>query len=321
MLPILILLILTIISSQISLTTALIPLLLLILSITSITFRCALSHPIALVYYAVKDTYQAIRQKHKNNMRTGFLIAFTGLFGMGKTLSAVHYVVSKYKTYNNLKVYCTEREKFVTQKIKILSNVTLLSIPYEKLVSLEQVVLCSETNRVEDEINDTKTITLVLIDEASVQLNSRAFKTNIEPTFLNTLLTCRHYHIGIVYTAQRFKHVDKLFRDVTQTVIECIKWKRFQRQYDYDGIDAEHCEGNLKLIKPLRRYCWFVFDRDYNQYNTYAVVDNLKKDMQAGNMMTPEEVLNLRQNQPAGMEGASNPSRRWFKRFDKKNRG
>lgn len=83
-----------------------------------------------------------------------------------------------------------------------------LSIPYEDFVSLQQVVLCAEKNGTYDKENDTLTVTLVLGDEFSVQMNSRNFKSNIDPLFLNTLLTCRHYHISLYYTAQRFGHVD-----------------------------------------------------------------------------------------------------------------
>ena len=62
-----------------------------------------------------------------------------------------------------------------------------LAIPYEKFVSLEQIVRVADKFKEIDEQNDTLTVTLVLGDEFSVQLNSRSFKSNIDPLFLNTL--------------------------------------------------------------------------------------------------------------------------------------
>ena len=117
--------------------------------------------------------------------------------GNRKTLSAVHKVVGSYKQYNDKKVWCPRRKRMVTQRIKVISNVAL-SIPYEDFVSLEQIVLAAERNKEYDDEHDTLTVTLVLGDEFSVQMNSRNFKTNIDPLFLNTILTCRHYYISMV---------------------------------------------------------------------------------------------------------------------------
>jgi len=276
------------------------------------TFRCALLHPIALAVNGVKDFYYYIRHKEYNQCGTGELVAYTGLFGKGKTLSVVHRVVSAYEHYDGKLVWCPRRKKFVTQKIKVISNVAL-SIPYEDFISLEQIVLAAERNQEYDDEHDTLTVTLVLGDEFSVQMNSRNFKTNIDPLFLNTILTCRHYYISLYYTAQRFGHVDALLRQVTSHVVDCDKFWRFQRQNLYDAWDLEHAT-NTQLVAPFARRCWFVLDRDYNAYNTLACVGNLKKSMQAGDMMSEEEILKLQQNtQEANMDGIARPSRRWLR--------
>ncbi len=271
--------------------------------------RCAVCHPILVITNSVKDLYWYIRHKQSHLCPTGELVAYVGLFGRGKTLSAVHKVVTMYERYNGLTVWCSRRKKFVTQRVKVLSNVALL-IPYEELVSLEQIVLCAERNETEDDENDTLTITLVLGDEFSVQMNSRNFKTNIDPLFLNTLLTCRHYHISMYYTTQRYGHVDALLRQVTSYVVDCNKLWRFQRQNIYDAWEMENVT-NPMLLTPLSRRCWFVRDKDYNAYNTLACVGNLKKSMQEGDMMSEEEILALQQNQPTNMDGVSKPSKRW----------
>lgn len=274
------------------------------------TLRCALFHPVKLVRFGAVDLFNYIKYQGWNNCPAGELVAYTGLFGKGKTLSAVHKVVSMYHQYNGKQIYDRDRKAWVTQRIKVLSNVAL-QIPYDDFVSLQQVVHCAEKNGEYDKEHDTLTVTLVLGDEFSVQMNSRNFKSNIDPLFLNTLLTCRHYHISLYYTAQRFGHVDALLRQVTSSVIECDKLWRFQRQAVYDAWEMENAT-NSNLLTPLARKCWFVTNKDYNAYNTLACVGNLQKSFKAGDMMSEEEILALRRNeQQTNMEGVVKPSRKW----------
>ena len=164
--------------------------------VMSPTLRCAVSHPFALVYHGARDFWYYLRRKEYNLCGTGELVAYTGLFGKGKTLSAVHRVVSAYHQYDGKQVWCPRRQQFVAQRVKVISNVAL-SIPYEDFISLEQIVLAAERNKEYDDEHHTLTVTLVLGDEFSVQMNSRNFKTNIDPLFLNTILTCRHYYISL----------------------------------------------------------------------------------------------------------------------------
>lgn len=281
-------------------------------------FRCIVTHPVSVVRNGVIDLLLYVRHKKGDLCPTGELVAYVGLFGKGKTLSAVHKVVGMYECYDGRTVWCDRRKKFVIQRVKVLSNVAL-QIPYEDLISLEQVVLCAERNRVADDENNTLTITLVLGDEFSVQMNSRNFKTNIDPLFLNTLLTCRHYYISLYYTAQRFGHVDALLRQVTSYVVDCDKLWRFQQQNIYDAWEMENA-ANTMLLTPMSRSCWFVRNKDYAAYDTLACVGNLKKSMAAGDMMREDEILALQCNQPTNMEGISNPSRKWLRGQKRRNK-
>lgn len=274
----------------------------------SVCFRLAVLHPFKLVGYAVIDFYIFLRYKTWRMCPTGRLIGYTALFGRGKTLSVVHYVVAKYKKYHNRMVYDPKRRIWVRQIVNVISNVQL-AIPYENFVSLEQVVAAADRNREKDIKNNTLTITLVLGDEFSVQMNSRNFKSNIDPLFLNTLLTCRHHHITLIYDAQRFNHVDALLRQVTSYVVECKKVWRFMVQYYYDAYQLE-CASDPSLVKPYRRTGWFINNRDYAAYDTLACVGNLKKSMKEGDMMSEEQILALRVNDGnAGVEGVTKPSR------------
>ena len=279
------------------------------------TVRCAVFHPFALIFYGVRDIYKHFKNRLYNFCGSGELVAYTGLFGRGKTLSAVHKVVGMYKRFDGKKVWCPRRKKIVTQKIQVISNVDL-KIPYTKLESLKQIVQAARGQQIIDDENDTLTVTLVLGDEFSVQMNSRNFKTNIDPLFLNTILTCRHFHISLYYTAQRFMHVDALLRQVTRHVFECDKLWRFQRLSKFDAWDLENAT-NTQLIQPLGRFCWFVHDADYNAYDTLATVGNLKKAVDSNDMLPENEILNLRQNSPANMDGVSNPSRQYSRQRQK----
>lgn len=254
------------------------------------TFLCGVFNIHNVVRFGSIDIYHYFKYKCWRNAYAGELTCYTGLFGRGKTLSCVHDVVSFYKCYNNKVVYDKDRKKFVLQRVLVISNVELKSIPYQKFDSLVQVVeLCKNIKKFDID-NDTKTYIIVLGDEFSVQMNSRNFKSNIDPLFLNTLLTCRHYNLSIYYTAQRFSIVDALLRQVTQTVVECDKLWRFQRQRIYDAYELENCINPL-LVEPRKRFCWFVPNNDYNAYDTLACVDGLAHTALEGDMLSGEEIL------------------------------
>lgn len=272
-----------------------------------IPFKLIIQHPIAFTHYAARDSYNYIKHKQKNECKTGELVAYVGLFGKGKTLSAVHKVCSAYHRYDGKPVWSSDRQDFVTQRVHIISNVHLTQVPYEDFISLEQIVLAAERFRKVDIENGTHTVILVLGDEFSVQLNSRNFKANINATFLNTLLTCRHYHLSIYYTAQRFAHVDALLRQVTSYVVSCDKLWRFQRQNIYDAWEMENAT-TPSLIKPIGRGGFFVFNTDYSAYDTLACVGNLKKSFEDGDMMQESEILELQRNNPANPEAIDRPS-------------
>lgn len=261
-----------------------------ILMIFSVFVRTILLNPLKSIKNFPIDVYKYIKYHQYHEMRTGKLICYTALFGGGKTLSCVHHVIRLYDRYNNKKIYDPIRKKWVTQKVHIISNVDI-SRPFERFTSLSQIIRVAEKFKDIDEENNTRTCTVVLGDEFSVQMNSRSFKTNIDPQFLNTLLTCRHHHIMLIYNAQRFNHVDKLLRDVTTTVIECQKIWRVCIQKTYDAWQLENCQDPT-TIKPQARHGWFITDQDYKNYDTLACVGNLIKSVKEGDMESEIEIIN-----------------------------
>ena len=239
---------------------------------------------------------------------------YCGYFGSGKTLSLVHKVVGLYNRYNDKQVWCSRRKKFVTQKVVVLSNVDL-AIPYVKLESLAQVVNMSKIAPKLDDERDTLTITIVAMDELSVQMNSRSFKDNFNAYFLNTLLCCRHYHISFYGSAQRFQHVDKLMRDVTHNVVQCNKIWRFQLWSMYDAWEMENAQ-NPEMIRPVKSGLWFVLDKDYNAYDTLAVVDNLQKKFEEHDILSESEIIaNQVPADPLGLDSVSKVSAKGKRRL------
>lgn len=282
----------------------------------SVCFRLAFFHPIKTVKYAVSDIYFYFKYKEYNRYDGGLLNCYFAHFGGGKTLSVTKYVVQLFRRYNNKPVWDKDAKRFVLQKIHIISNVHLTSVPYENLVSLSQVVCCAWRNKKIDKGNGTRTVVLVLLDEASSQLNSRNFKSNIDPDFLNTLITSRHFHMSLFYTSQKFKLVDALLRSVTQRTIWCNKVWRFMVQHYFDADEMEYAT-NPTLVKPLLRTGFFISDKEYSNYDTLATVEQLKKAVDSGDMMTEEQILTLRGTINPDNESVLNPSRK-LKRLRKK---
>lgn len=268
---------------------------LVLLCIFWIPFRVVVFHPLSVIVYGTYDLYMYFRHKLYNWCPAGKLDCYAAHFGGGKTLSIVHYVVQLYNRYNNKLVWDNSLKRFVIQKIHVISNVEFKSIPFQPLEGLDQVVNLCMHNKSLDAQYRYRTVTLLVIDEASAQLNSRNFKSNIDANFLNTLITSRHYHLSILYSSQKFKLTDKLMRDVTQRVIQCNKIWRIMVQRQYNADDLEYA-SDPTMVKPRLSLGWFVKNKDYNAYDTLAVVGKLKKSVDEGDMLSEKEILELRES-------------------------
>lgn len=280
-------------------------------------FRLTVLHPFATVYYAIKDGYDYLIHRKWRLLYGGVLNCYGAHFGGGKTLTMAHFVTKLYKRYDNKRVWDSRRKMWVIQKIHVLSNFELTQIPYEYLSSLTQIRQCADRNAEIDEKYGLRTVTLVLIDEASVQFNSRNFKSNIDATFLNTLLTCRHYHINMWYSSQKFKLSDALLRNVTQKYVNCKKIWRYEVLCEYDADEVEYAT-NPMLIKPIRRTGYFIKDKDYASYDTLAVVDALKKAYDENDLISEEEILALRGINTADNEQIVSRSSKHKRRYKRK---
>ena len=158
------------------------------LCLVSICFRISVFHPWSVWRCFIQDVYLFFHEHRKNEAPYGTIkcyIAHQGTaFGTGKTLSATRELVNAYNKFNGKPIWCPRRKKVVTQRVHILSNVDLLSVPFERLVSLSQFVAETDQMQELDDDNGTLTVTYLFIDEASSQLNSRSFKSNFDAPFI-----------------------------------------------------------------------------------------------------------------------------------------
>lgn len=272
-------------------------LLFVILCFVSVIFRLIVTHPYGVIYYALLDQVNYISRRIRNECCYGTIkcyIAHRGTaFGTGKTLSATREVVQAYKRYNGKLVWCPRRQRMVTQRIHVLSNVDFQTIPFERLESLSQFVSETDTMQDFDDAHDCLTVTYLLIDEASSQLNSRSFKSNFDAPFISRLLTSRHVRANLILTSQRSGMVDKLMRDCCNWYISCQKLWRFEILRYYDAYSIE-CAQEPNTVPPLKRRGYFITDHLFDAYDTFASVKALEKSCKEGDMLSAEEILNLR---------------------------
>lgn len=220
--------------------------LIVICILTSITIRCALFNLPKTIYNMVLDIYKYFRYQKWKEWQGFGLVIYIGLFGKGKTLSAVKYVKSQAIRY----------------KLTVYSNIRLNGVPYIPLTNYQQII-------------DAPSNSIFLIDEISSLFSARSWK-DFNINLLFQLLQCRKQKKQIIATAQRFAHVDKLLRDITYRVIDCDKMWRFMRTAEYDAWDYENIQ-NKEWLKPLTSNCCFITNADYDSYDTQELIDNFKK--------------------------------------------
>lgn len=248
--------------------------------------RLIVLHPFNAVKYAFIDFYKFFRYKKYNKPKAGSMVAYCGHFGKGKTLSAVYDITTSYNRYNDKRWY--NGDKWVKNQVIVISNV-VLTIPYIPLTNASQIT--SYMQSLKDIDDNIYRCIYIFIDEASVVLNSRSYKDNINPLLLNSLLTCRHYNTSFYYTSQKFKLVDALLRSVTQKVNLCNKIWRLSCYKTFDADEVENAQ-KISDLKPLSKKPFFCTNKVYAYYDTLATVDNLDKSFTADDLLSTEEILN-----------------------------
>lgn len=235
-----------------------------------------------IVTNGIVDIYKYFKYKKYNECKDyGRIYMITAhrnrVFGSGKTLDMTMVARQIFNRYDGLPVWSEDKHEFVTQHIHLISNVDLLDVPYTPFVSAEQI---------KNVIQEEQDVTIFVFDEVGAIWNSRNYKDNISTELLKRLLQVRKNKICIICTAQRFKFVDALLRQITGSLYCIDKMWRILSIREFDAVSFENCD-NVDMLKPLSKSYKFVFDKDYAAYDTSAIVNDLKKR----EMLTDSEIL------------------------------
>ena len=242
-----------------------------------------------IIIWGIRDIYLYFKHKEYNRCHEFGMIRLNcatdnQVFGCGKTLMLVKRAISVYNKYNNKLVWDSDQEKFVVQKIHIISNVELYNVPYVKFTGVNQIIDIDKFGF------DSQDITIYLLDESGAIFNSRNFRDNISTEFLTRLLQSRKNKCCLYMTSQRFQFTDKILREVCNMVYFCRKKWRVVKTSAYSAYDVEHCLS-IDLIKPKSIKYTFIFDKDYHSYNSYQLVEDLRKDYKPDMYLDTKEIL------------------------------
>lgn len=237
-----------------------------------------------LVYFGVIDLFNYIKYKKYNLCNEfGKLVVYEASdnqsFGCGKTFSCVDDICNIYNKYNNKTIYCDGEWK--KQNIIVLSNIEFQSIPYIPLGNFNNVT------KYISNLNDNDVL-FIFLDEAGANMNSRAYKDNLNSALIMSILTMRHHKVSLFLTTQRFTIIDALLRQVTYEVIRC-KRSFLGRLYVNKYVDGYNYEvGGVDKIKYKKLKVRFATNKRYNQYNSFADIPLLDKNA----YLDDEEIIN-----------------------------
>lgn len=208
--------------------------------------------------YHIYDKLNYIWYGKKKEFPAWGIHLFTGHFGQGKTSFMV------LRAYKLCLIY---------PQITILTNLTLSNFPkYTRILKLDSA---------KDIINAPDN-TLVLIDEIGTIFNNRDYasgKKSVPKVLFQHLCQCRHRHMTIYGTVQRFTLLDKQIRDITATVTECEAFSSYPFSRMFTGItyDIEEYEAwvSNRLYKPIVSYSTVYIQKDQYRclYDTKEMVD------------------------------------------------
>lgn len=213
-----------------------------------------------LFYILFKDFRHYLKIKGWRNFEGWGIHIYTGRFGASKTSSMVH------------DAYCLARRY---PQVTIVTNVSLQGFPeHTKILPL----------RSPQDILNAPDNTLVLIDEIGTIFNSRDFaksKESMPKLLFQHLCQCRHRHMMMFATAQRWGFIDKQIRDISATVRSCSidyghPFSRLGKVYEYDALDYDLAYTNPMLpLRPLDCWCYLQTDKIRQLYDTREMVSTL----------------------------------------------
>lgn len=224
--------------------------------------------PFNLILWLFVDLYRFFRDIKTRKLHIYGITGYFGLYGQGKTIcmtKELHEYRQKYKD----RIYIFTNYGFAEEDAPFKDWKMLLA-DYDKPV-------------------------IIAWDEVQNEFNSRDFKS-FPPELLTKLTQNRKgYGMKIIYTAQRFERVDKVFRELSTVCYNCkTHLGRFTsfRAYDweaYQELMSLNKIGQKARIKSKKTTIFIQTDKIRNLYNSYQMLQTAKtKDY-----MTREELVKL----------------------------
>lgn len=179
---------------------------------------------------------------------------FCGLFGEGKTISAVSYALDKKKEMPDIHIYTNFNMPL--QDGRITNWKEILDLPHRSIVILDEI---------------QNTFSSSEWQKFPVQL-------------LTKITQCRKKQLMVIGTAQVYSRVTKQIREVTQYVVQCSNIggldryfkNHFFHSYLYDCYLQAVSRGDKAKIQPFIRKSFIADDDLYSQYDTSEFVKNIK---------------------------------------------
>ncbi len=208
---------------------------------------------IRFIVFKIKDIFN--KKKSDNDLRIYGIYGYFGLWGQGKTIAMTKELFDLRKKYGD-KIYIITNYHFSLQDFEFTDWRQLL-VTYDKPL-------------------------IVGWDEVQNEFSSRNFKSF--PTNLLTLLTQNRKGNGvrILYSAQRWERVDKIFRELTYICYECKT--RFNRLTGIRGYHWEEYEQLLSTkqvefkikIKPVKRKVFVQTDYLRSLFDSFKMLETAK---------------------------------------------
>ncbi len=258
-----------------------------------------LKFPEFLKWY-IHDLYLYFKNHGRDKFEGWGLHIYLGKFGEGKTCSMTREVYGLCDRYKGLTV---------------LTNLKLENFPegctIKPLNNIQDIVTAPDN-------------TIVVVDEIGTIFNSRDFMTNKEgvlPKILfQHLCQCRHRHMMIFGTVQRWGFLDKQLRDITSDVTVCSAFAShpFSRMITNKRYSAEEFDlfyqSPMRPLLPLGVEVWIQTDFWRSIYDTKEMVNTMLQDT---SYVSDEEISKNRAFEAIGLAPPVEMSKKQQKRSTK----